>query len=308
MTPNRRRHLLERLQRPDYPQLPKLVVDDLNYQNSGGFGCFGIHGQLLLAQLDECLKLKPDLLNQQNFVNVYLTKLRPNADVDWRHDPAEHRAYLERLWSFVQNVKTLIVKVYEINAANFYRQNQTDVNTDRKLPKATVWFGGREYTPNDKGDVVVPFTNTPQRQAIVLQHGDFCSLDYFQHQAEEYSLAAGVYVNQRDNQRIRIRIAAGQQRDGYVLAKNRQLEVRGDRPLQIAAVEAAEDAVLIRLQNPSKFARVHVFATRYYPAYAAYRPMPLTLGPLGAFLFAERRKPPGFPTVIPDGSHRAATK
>ena len=781
LTPDRRRHLLERLQRPDYPQLPKLVVDDLNYQNSGGFGCFGIHGQLLLAQLDACLKLKPDLLNQQNFINVYLAKLRPNADVDWRHDPAEHRAYLERLWSFVQklapahnslkahvlyhrlaldrsqgvydkptfmaylqlprnanymsrkfmevednrrhtadlaanfenvtllpavgndeplvrsylqqffvkeatyepyaswvndqylkrtfaetkivnglgegeqwaamlspaeyqalkdridldfadtnpqrfaadapvsldlfvkNVKTLIVKVYEVNAANFYRQNQTDVNTDinldglvanqekayeypepplrrvsrhfefteltkpgvyvidfigngqssravirkgqlrhlvrtttaghvftvldeqnRKLPKATLWFGGREYLPNDKGDIVVPFTNTPQRQAIVLQHGDFCALDYFQHQAEEYSLAAGIYVDResllrrqkalvvvrpqlflngipvtlsvledvrlvltstdhdgvatskevkdfklfedreatyefqvpqrlsqirfelkakvqnlsqnkkldlavqeaftlnqidqtekveglhllrvagdyvvdllgktgeakadrpvrftlkhrdfrepvqvtlqtdpqgrvrlgpladivsvtatgpedvaqtwtlardqhtyhqtlhgtegqplevpyqgngkktardqvsllelradsfvvdrfealaidggmlriaklprgdydlwlkRDNQRTRIRIAAGQQREGYVLAENRQLEVRGDRPLQIASVETAEDAVTVRLQNSTKFARVHVFATRYDSAYAAF--------------------------------------
>jgi hypothetical protein len=29
---------------------------------------------------------------------------------------------------------------------------------------------------------------------------------------------------------------------------------------------------------------------------------------LGAFLLAERREPPGFPTVIPDGSRRAATK
>jgi hypothetical protein len=832
LNPDRRRHLLERLQRPDYPQLPKLVVDDLNFQNSGGFGSFGIHGQLLLAQLDGCLKLKPDLLNQQNFVNAYLTKLRPNADVDWRHDPVEHRAYLDRLWSFVQrlapvhnslkahvlyhrlaldrsqgvydkptfltylqtprnanyvnpkflelednrrhtadlaanfenvtllppvgndeplvrsylqqffvkettyqpyaplvndvylkrtfaetkivnglgegeqwaamltpaeyqalkdridldfaetnaqrfaadapvsldlfvkNVKTLLVKVYEINTGNFYRQNQTDVNTDinldglvanqettheypepplqrvrrhfefpeltkpgvyvidfigngqssravirkgqlrhlvrtttaghifgvldeqnRKLPKATLWFGGREYTPRDSGkgvrsilperpatnlrsvpgsaqnapdpfsgDIVVPFTNTPQRQAIVLQHGDFCAIDYFQHQAEEYSLVAGIYVDResllrrqkaqvvirpqlylagipvtlsvledvrlvitstdhdgvattkevkgfklfedreatyefqvpqrlsqirfelkakvqnlsqnkkvdlavqesfalnqidqtekveglhllrvqkggqapgihapepvpvsaageyvvdllgrtgevkadrpvrftlkhrdfrepvqvtlqtdpqgrvrlgaladivsvsaagpedvtqawtldpdqhtyyqtlhgvegqplevpylgkaqgkpardeasllelradsfvvdrfealavdggllritnlargdydlwlkKENQRIRIRIAAGQQRDGYVLAENRQLEVRGERPLQIAAVETADDAVTVRLQNSSKFARVHVFATRYDPAYAAF--------------------------------------
>ncbi|MCY2989240.1 MAG: hypothetical protein NTY19_15405, partial [Planctomycetota bacterium] len=90
----------------------------------------------------------------------------------------------------------------------------------------------------------------------------------------------------RDNQRIRLRIV-GQafQPDvgganvrlesltyggGYALGENRILEVRGERPLQIAAVETAEDAVTIRLQNPSKFARVHVFATRYYPAYAAY--------------------------------------
>ena len=38
------------------------------------------------------------------------------------------------------------------------------------------------------------------------------------------------------------------------------------------------------------------------------RPMPLTLGPFGDVLLAERREPPGFPTVIPDGWRRAATK
>jgi hypothetical protein len=75
----------------------------------------------------------------------------------------------------------------------------------------------------------------------------------------------------KENHRIRIRIAAGQQRDGYVLAESRQLEVRGEHPLQIAAVETADDAVTIRLQNSTKFARVHVFATRYDPAYAKAR-------------------------------------
>jgi hypothetical protein len=73
-----------------------VVLDDLNYQNSRGFGAFPIHGQLLLTQLDACLKLKPDLLNQTNFVNIYLSKLRPGADADPRHDPAERRAYLDR--------------------------------------------------------------------------------------------------------------------------------------------------------------------------------------------------------------------
>ena len=63
LNPDRRRQLLQRLTRPDYPNLAQLVVDDLNYQNSGGFGSLGIHRQLLLSQLDECLKLKPDLLN-----------------------------------------------------------------------------------------------------------------------------------------------------------------------------------------------------------------------------------------------------
>ena len=101
LDPDRRRNLLQRLQRPDYAPLPKLVVEDLNHQNSGGFGSHPIHRQLLIAELDECLRTKPDLLNQLNFVQTYLTKLAPQADVDWRRDVKERDAYLNRLWSFV---------------------------------------------------------------------------------------------------------------------------------------------------------------------------------------------------------------
>ncbi len=97
----RRRHLLSRLTRPDYVKLARVVVDDLNTPNSGGFGQFPIHAQLLLSQLDECLRLKPDLLNQRNFVNVYLTKLQPSDDTNWRQDPPALEAYLDRLWAFV---------------------------------------------------------------------------------------------------------------------------------------------------------------------------------------------------------------
>ena len=104
---DRRRHLLERLGRPDYPKLPELVVEDLDYQHSRGFGSFNIHRLLLLDQLDACLKLKPDLLNQTNFVNVYLSKLHPNDDVDWSHDADQFRAHLDRLWGFVQRLAPL---------------------------------------------------------------------------------------------------------------------------------------------------------------------------------------------------------
>ncbi len=439
---DRRRHLLERLGRPDYPNLPKLVVDDLNYKYSKGFGVFGIHRQLLRTQLEECLKLKPDLLNQTHFVHTYLSKLHPNADVDWRHDPAEHEAYLQRLWGFVsrldpvhnslkahvlyrrlafdrsrgvydkerfmtyiklprnvsyinpkylelqenrkyradlganyqaqtllptigndeplvrsylhhffvkettykpyepyindlylkhnfaetkitgglgdreqwysmlppamykqlqqridldfahtnktlfaadepvgldlyvKNVKTLIVKVYEINTQNFYRENLREVDTainldglvaneettetyqeeplrrvrrhfefpslkkpgtyvvdfigngkssrvlvrkgtlrhlvrstaagheftvldenNRKLTDATIWLAGHEYTPDKDGTITTPFSNRPGRQPIILSHGDFHRLDHFQHDAENYSLSAGIHVD-----------------------------------------------------------------------------------------------------------------
>ncbi len=88
---DQRRHLVSRLQRPDHPGLVKLVIADLNYQNSGGFGQFEIHRRLTLAQLDECpcqLKLKLDLLNQGSFVNAYIVRLQPSNDTNWRQGRA----------------------------------------------------------------------------------------------------------------------------------------------------------------------------------------------------------------------------
>jgi len=104
LNPDRRRNLLQRLTRPDYPNLPQLVVDDLKYKNSRGFGSMKIHSLLLLDQLDQCRKLKPDLVNEAQFVSVYLRKLQPGADVDWQRDPARHAAYLDRLWAFVRDL------------------------------------------------------------------------------------------------------------------------------------------------------------------------------------------------------------
>ena len=100
----RRRNLLERLERPDHPNLAALVVEDLAQPGSSGFGSLPIHRQLLLAQLDECLKLQPDLLNQTEFVKIYLSRLRPSDDADVQHNVEARQAYLERLWSFVERL------------------------------------------------------------------------------------------------------------------------------------------------------------------------------------------------------------
>jgi len=104
LDPDRRRDLLHRLERPDYPKLAEMVIADLRTPNSGGFGSHPIHAQLLLTQMEECAKLMPELLNDGNFVNAWLPKLLPGADVDWQRDPAEKQAYLERLWTFVSRL------------------------------------------------------------------------------------------------------------------------------------------------------------------------------------------------------------
>src|SRR5262245_39924489 len=49
----RRRLLLQRLQRPDVANLPRLVADDLGAQRAPAFGAYAVHRQMTLAQLDE---------------------------------------------------------------------------------------------------------------------------------------------------------------------------------------------------------------------------------------------------------------
>jgi hypothetical protein len=97
----RRRNLLQRLSRPDVPNLPRLIAQDLQAPHPQEFGAFPIHRQLTLAQLEEQLRLRPELLNHIAFVQTWISKLQPGADADWRHDPAETRAYLDRLEAFV---------------------------------------------------------------------------------------------------------------------------------------------------------------------------------------------------------------
>ena len=439
---NLRRRALSRLVRPDIANLAKIVADDLNTEHSGGFGSFNIHRQLTLVQLDELLKLKPELLQQTNFVQAWIAKLHPGDDEDWRHNPTLTKAYLDRLltftrklspafnplkahvlfhrltldqsqgtlnkalfveylqlprfqgymskamlenndlrrwpadlnynctsftllpvvgndeplvrsylkellvkadspkefdpfindiylkhlfaetkienglgdpetWAaqlppelfrqlkdrididfaptnkteftvdepvklelFTKNVPTLMVKVFEVNTQNFYRLQKREVDTAINLdglvanteqsktytetpflrvgrtfefPKltkpgvyvvdfigagkssralirkgrlrsiagmstagqkltiideagalvqgATVWLGGQEYKANEKGVVLVPFSTAPARQPIVISKGDFSSLDFLDHQAENYALMAGIHVD-----------------------------------------------------------------------------------------------------------------
>jgi hypothetical protein len=100
----RRRNLLQRLQRPDISDLPKLIVQDLESPHAQELGAYPIHAQLTLAQLDELLKRKPDLLNHTAFVRTYVTKLQPGADADWKRDRKITEAYLDRLQKFVDRL------------------------------------------------------------------------------------------------------------------------------------------------------------------------------------------------------------
>ncbi len=104
LTVEQRRHLLERLSQPDFPKLPELIAAELAEPVAKPFGGLPIHRLLLLDQLDELLKLKPDLLNHTEFVTIYLAKLQPNDDVNLQYEPELREEYLTRVWDFVQKL------------------------------------------------------------------------------------------------------------------------------------------------------------------------------------------------------------
>ena len=66
---------------------------------------------------------------------------------------------------------------------------------NRRLPEARAWLGGREFEPDAKGRILVPFSTAPRRDALVVHHDGFASLVRFQHLAETYDLQAGFYVD-----------------------------------------------------------------------------------------------------------------
>ncbi len=98
------RHLLQRLQIPDLPNLPELIHQDLNSRNAPAFGSYTIHQRMTLDQLDQLARLRPRLLLEQPFVNIYLSKLGPDNDVNLQADRDAHRQYLDRLWGFAENL------------------------------------------------------------------------------------------------------------------------------------------------------------------------------------------------------------
>jgi hypothetical protein len=104
-SPAHRRSFLQRVRRPDYPNLPKMIDTDFRTKDAVPFGNYPIHTLLTTAQLDELAKLNPGVLNSLAFVRAYAAKLQPGADDDWKRDTKQTAAYLERLKAFADRLE-----------------------------------------------------------------------------------------------------------------------------------------------------------------------------------------------------------
>ncbi|BBM86518.1 hypothetical protein [Candidatus Uabimicrobium amorphum] len=104
LSADRRRSLLQKITRPDHPRLPMLVVEDLKYRYSGGFGSLSIHNKLLRSQLDDCARRMPKLMQNSNFIHAYLRKLSPSNDINWQDSLEQKSNYVNKLWHFVKKL------------------------------------------------------------------------------------------------------------------------------------------------------------------------------------------------------------
>lgn len=123
-----RRELISRLITPDFPNLVELVHQDLAVDRRVNFGNYPIHRQLLREQLDQLLKLRPSLVNEESFVSTYVHKLAPPAVVNLEHDPAEKQAYLDRLSGFANR---LPATQNSFKANVLYHQLKLDVQHEK---------------------------------------------------------------------------------------------------------------------------------------------------------------------------------
>lgn len=62
------------------------------------------------------------------------------------------------------------------------------------LADAAIWFGGKRYSGDARGEIALPYSTKPGTRPLILLHGPLASLARFQHAAETYKLSAGVHL------------------------------------------------------------------------------------------------------------------
>ncbi|MCA8961048.1 MAG: hypothetical protein KDC38_11075 [Planctomycetes bacterium] len=92
------RHLLDSIDRPDFPDLVSRILRDLERRRHATFGDLKAHRALTLAQLEECGRRRPALFADSAFVASWVARLQPSNDIDRVGSDSERdRELVERL-------------------------------------------------------------------------------------------------------------------------------------------------------------------------------------------------------------------
>ncbi len=74
----------------------------------------------------------------------------------------------------------------------------------QKIKNANLWIGQRNFTADENGLILVPFSNHPENLRAVVNHEGFASLMPFTQMAEQYSLQAAFFVDRETLLRSRV--------------------------------------------------------------------------------------------------------
>jgi len=67
---------------------------------------------------------------------------------------------------------------------------------NKPRPDATIWISGKEYTPEKEDHVIlIPYSNRPGRQQIILRDGEFSTLSHISLLAEAYSMESALHLD-----------------------------------------------------------------------------------------------------------------
>lgn len=106
LTPEQRRIALSRLRRPDVDNLIPLIVEDLQFRDSRGFGQHAVHSLLTRAQLEELGRQMPELLRDRAYVEARLARIpAPETDLSRDHEAAV--AHFREVWDFVRHLEPM---------------------------------------------------------------------------------------------------------------------------------------------------------------------------------------------------------
>ncbi len=116
------------------------------------------------------------------------------------------------------------------------------------VAKPSIWLDGHLYEADKDGVLVVPFSNEPAQQKVVVYDGAFCSLADFDQQSENYSLMMNAHVDRESlisgckaQAIIRAKLDINGEKSPLSLLKNVRLTVASQLLDGSSSVKTAED-------------------------------------------------------------------
>ena len=127
------RDFLKRLVYPNVPELPKWIQKELKDRQSRGFGSLNIHRNITKQQLEHLLELDPKLLNSTIFVQTYLSRLSPSADLNPDEEPEVKSAWFNRQLLFIRTLSPAFNSLKANVLYHLLKHKRSLGNWDREL-------------------------------------------------------------------------------------------------------------------------------------------------------------------------------